>query len=123
MSCTETISASQQTVHSLRLYNKYESAISLASRIFKSLNNDASAYQSLLQLQQLLGQYTSRNLTYDDDSLEAFLGVLQHYEKKHSLRHIWGTPFYLVNKMEDDPFFVRSGRDSKRDGFLAASLC
>ncbi|KAI0545929.1 heterokaryon incompatibility protein-domain-containing protein [Xylaria curta] len=42
-------------------------------------------------------QYTQRTLTFDDDSLTAFSGIIRMLESNNStfpVRHIWGIPFF-----------------------------
>ena len=48
-------------------------------------------------LTKRLNEYLRRNLSYDSDALNAFLGVLQAYNDQHTVHHIWGLPVQLFN--------------------------
>lgn len=45
----------------------------------------------LNHLQQRISEFTRRQLSYEEDSLDAFLGILEHY-KTRDVHHIWGLP-------------------------------
>ncbi|KAK7911592.1 heterokaryon incompatibility protein-domain-containing protein [Apiospora marii] len=54
----------------------------------RSLNDSFCRYLSNVE------EYSSRDLGYDEDSLNAFKGVLGQFSKeKYSLRHIWGIAY------------------------------
>ncbi|KAI1397774.1 hypothetical protein F4819DRAFT_65792 [Hypoxylon fuscum] len=69
----------------------------------------------------LMGQieeYSRRQLTFEEDSLNAFLGVLKYYETYHGIKHLWGLPiveadgcyaFYLEWVHNDGPVLRRTG--------------
>jgi hypothetical protein len=44
-------------------------------------------------LYKRIEEYTNKNLSYQTDRLNAFLGILNRFEKElHSSRHLWGQP-------------------------------
>lgn len=80
---------------------------SVKPRIIKDIMFDIHSERLIRQLtmqgerpQHLLDQvqeYSRRNISYDSDSLKAFLGVLHHWETrlektKEPMSHLWGLP-------------------------------
>ena len=56
---------------------------------------DFSMEEIRLEFTDMIGQYSSRSLTFERDSLNAFLGIANHLnELKHSILHLWGIPFF-----------------------------
>ncbi|KAI1417467.1 HET-domain-containing protein, partial [Hypoxylon sp. FL1857] len=56
-------------------------------------------------LEDMLGDYTSRELSYDEDSLLAFAGVLNYLQAAPScLKHLWGVPWTI--KVPNDYFNI-----------------
>ncbi|KAI2602380.1 HET-domain-containing protein [Hypoxylon sp. NC1633] len=52
------------------------------------------AFELFIYIDDMLGEYTARELGYDDDSLLALLGILRQLrEAPFGLRHIWGIPW------------------------------
>lgn len=45
----------------------------------------------------ILDDYTKRQLSHDDDVLDAVRGILAYFEDQHpqTIRHLWGLPFFL----------------------------
>ncbi|KAF4448692.1 HET-domain-containing protein [Fusarium austroafricanum] len=72
-------------------------------------------------------EYTSRNLTNDNDSLNALIGILKHYEslgcsEHEHISHIWGIPIQRLNGKEDVVLFELSWKhkevaSKRRAGF------
>jgi len=64
-------------------------------------------------------------MTYDYDSLNAFLGVLNHFEiQKCGMRHLWGVPFIIQDKVVYAPLITERGRIAiKIDSPLVHGLC
>lgn len=46
----------------------------------------------IYNFKQLLPEYTSRQLSYDGDALDAFFGVLEFFEYQGNLKCLWGVP-------------------------------
>ncbi|KAI0444698.1 heterokaryon incompatibility protein-domain-containing protein [Xylaria telfairii] len=64
-------------------------------------------------------QYSQRTLTFDDDSLTAFSGIIRMLESNNSsfpVRHIWGIPFFHP---DDDPSAQQSTPSAKGVDYLA----
>lgn len=64
------------------------------------------------QLRQQIQEYTTRNLTMEQDSLNAFLGVLNYYARtRRPILHLWGLP------LREDERTARRPRDMMFDLF------
>lgn len=55
-----------------------------------------------------LKHYTARNLTHDYDSLNAFRGVMEHFQKASisKIWHIWGVPFIPYRSLQTNSLAV-----------------
>lgn len=82
------------------------------TRIWKTFDWTMSLAEYSEDLEAQIEEYTSRNLSKDEDSLNAFLAILKHYELTLidgcELSHLWGIPLMLFarpNEMEEHVFF------------------
>lgn len=58
----------------------------------------SSEYGTIVNISELIGRYSSRNLKFAEDYLNAFLGVLRFLEKsREKTRHYWGIPLVAVD--------------------------
>lgn len=80
------------------------------------LETFATKDASFHQVQRLVEQFTARRLSFDADSLNAFLGVLRYFETNHDVYHIWGIPFVV------HPTMV-SHHPRHADAYLVDGLC
>ncbi|KJR81878.1 uncharacterized protein SPSK_03002 [Sporothrix schenckii 1099-18] len=74
------------------------------SRFFPSMRGSllctdlqyVSPHASFGQVRGLLELFTARKLSVENDSLNAFLGVLHHFRRQDCpVRHLWGVPFVV----------------------------
>lgn len=69
-------------------------------------------YVDVKQLRQQIQEYTTRNLTLEEDSLNAFLGVLNYYARtRRPILHLWGLA------LREDERTARRPRDIMIDLF------
>ena len=67
----------------------------------KDKEPELSPYRSIerkcYDIYSILSDYTTRQLSHDDDILDAARGVLAYFEDQHpqTFRHLWGLPFFL----------------------------
>lgn len=62
---------------------------------FDTSSRKPEGQESLLR--QMIEQYSQRTLTYDSDSLNAFVGIFRRFEGQPAfINNIWGLPFRLV---------------------------
>lgn len=52
-----------------------------------------------IQLENKIMEYSRRKLSYGEDSLNALLGVFEHYNTQHNIRHLWGLPIVNLEKV------------------------
>lgn len=73
---------------------------SMRGTVFGANLDYVSHHESFLKIRELLEQYTTRKLSYDDDSLNAFQGILRYFEyQEDQVRHLWGVPYILHDAM------------------------
>lgn len=66
------------------------------------LNSSDSQEENLIRYEELVEQYTNRNLTREADSLNAFSGISQSFSTLPEPIHaVWGLPF--IADLEQDP--------------------
>ena len=94
MNCHEAIASSVSNLHT-QDYSTFNT--SMRGTLHGTNLSHVSHHESFLKVQELLEQYTARKLSYDDDSLNAFQGVLRHYRNQEGqeVRHLWGVPYIL----------------------------
>lgn len=49
--------------------------------------------KNALDIYDYIQDYSSRELTFSSDVINAFLGIFGVFERKHKMRHLWGLPF------------------------------
>jgi hypothetical protein len=93
MNCHEAMACS---VGNLYASDKTEFNTSMRGTLLGANLNYISHHKSFLKVQGLLEQYTTRKLSYDDDSLNAFQGVLRYFGNQEcQVRQLWGVPYIL----------------------------
>jgi hypothetical protein len=60
------------------------------------------------ELRFRIEEYSKRSLTYENDILRAFLGILGRYEKESMLQTLWGVPFRREQTHGRDPLYGRT---------------
>ncbi|KAL0944726.1 tol protein [Colletotrichum truncatum] len=96
MNCTESVRIPLETMH---VKNKGNSRSNLRAGILSAYRNSqlfldpnkTPLHISMIQYKSMVTQYTSRELRYDSDSLNAFEGILRMFRHRHeSLSNLWG---------------------------------
>ncbi|KAM5342212.1 hypothetical protein ACJ41O_015243 [Fusarium nematophilum] len=68
----------------------------------ESLRTDPTGFQHALGQPSVIlaiEAFTHRNLTFDNDSLNAFAGILSSFQRKdEDLEHLWGVPYPRQNR-------------------------
>ncbi|KAL9113088.1 MAG: hypothetical protein Q9227_002700 [Pyrenula ochraceoflavens] len=122
MNCCESLRGNLDVLHTK---NKYKSLKMLHNGIFGGRDGrcfapvdaeNLSVDRSLRRCMHLITNYSRRNLTFEEDSLNAFAGIARHLAKsKNPIFNIAGLPFpYPPKKQGSEPFHDRD--------YLAKSL-
>lgn len=100
MNCYESLRGDLDTLHTK---TKDKSLMMLHNGIFGGREgqcfapSDIESYSLSAALERylrLITNYSSRDLTFEDDSLNAFTGIARHLEKSiYPFFHLWGLPF------------------------------
>lgn len=91
----------------------YETLVWKTFDWMKSLAGDSAFWALHRDLGAQIEEYTRRNLSKDEDSMNAFLAILKHYEHTAidecgPVSHLWGIPLKLLAKnthLEEHVFF------------------
>lgn len=104
MNCSETLSPNLDLLHT-EIKTKFKS--NLRSGIFEGsilrygafANADLNWLNSLRRYHQYVEQYSQRDLTKDEDSLNAFLGIIKHFQSSNTtpIYHIMGLPLMHIS--------------------------
>lgn len=86
--------------------DSYETRLLRTFDWMKSLAGNSVGLALYRDLEAQIEEYTGRNLSRDEDSLNAFLAVLKHYEltvidECGPVSHLWGIPLKLLGKSDD----------------------
>jgi hypothetical protein len=114
MNCFESI---RHNVGSFHIPDKSEFESYMRKSLLGTNLDYINPHTSFMQVHSLLRQFTARNLTFDGDSLNAFLGVLRYFGRQEcQVRHLWGVPVIIHEIMlKHYPREV--------DAYLLDSLC
>lgn len=78
----------------------------------KMVPDEMTFLQVFGQYISAIRDYSSKELSYDTDSLNAFRGIIQRYSKhKHPINAIWGVPYV-----------AQVGQEEERDSYFAGTL-
>jgi Heterokaryon incompatibility protein (HET) len=100
MNCFESI---QNNLHLTHVKNKSKSLQFMHSGIFSGKRKQAfaavdlekSAVGNLVRYLEHVHQYSSKNLSFEEDALEAFAGITSHLQRaKDPIFQVWGIPFW-----------------------------
>ena len=118
MNCFESIHTPLESLH---IKNKSKIRDSIRAGVFGrnerevygKLNVDKSPlHQSFSQYLMAVEEYSARELSYDQDSLNAFQGIIRRFSKRNiPILDIWGISY------------PASGDRKERESYLADSLC
>ncbi|KAK9776534.1 putative Heterokaryon incompatibility domain-containing protein [Seiridium cardinale] len=89
---------------------------------FESFNkhHNTGPDSHVLQTYVHIGNYASRQLSYESDSLRAFAGIMSHLSRETEQSYLWGIPYDGGYKLKDSR---RAHRWSSTARSLARSLC
>lgn len=100
MNCFESIQNDMDLTH---VKNKSKSLQFMHSGIFSGKRKQAfaavdlekSAVGNLVRYLEHVHQYSSKNLSFEEDALEAFAGITSHLQRaKDPIFQVWGVPFW-----------------------------
>ncbi|KAK5556577.1 hypothetical protein LTR46_005089 [Exophiala xenobiotica] len=102
MTCSEGLEADLDTLHTK---DKQESLQMMHGGIFAGRDRKSQRFgpmdlenlslnENLVRYLSLITNFSSRELTFEEDSLNAFKGIARHLAKsRYPLFHLWGLPF------------------------------
>ncbi|KAK5993978.1 hypothetical protein PT974_07416 [Cladobotryum mycophilum] len=73
--------------------NAREAWLKQRPKIWKSIHSPMSLQVRIEHFSDLIGEYTGRQISYTDDILNGFTGILQAFHRMQpELSHLWGAP-------------------------------
>jgi hypothetical protein len=116
MNCYESVSI---PLHKLHIKNKSKQRSCFRAGVFGRNGkevfgrldlNTLTPYRVFVRYLAAIEEYSSRELRYDQDSLNALIGVTQKFEKvRYPYLHIWGVPYpSSVESGQANEYFVNS---------------
>lgn len=74
-------------------------------------------------IDNIVSEYTTRDLSYDSDSLIALSGVLHHLKTQSNFSHILGIPWGIPQEISKDENLHADWKDCSDDDVFVAGLC
>lgn len=100
MNCCETLNPNLELTHkqgkdaTIACFHSDVLSVTTGRR-FSNLKSDLWKEEN--NYQELIIQYSNRCVTFEDDRLNVFTGIIRHFERKTSVRQLWGVPYYLYD--------------------------